>query len=70
MPLAQPLPPAPTERQLALPLETAAGPPQLVGPQLVPRQVWRSLGLTLQATARRAVMRVCQEVTHVAVHGN
>jgi len=70
MPPAQPPPPAPTEHQLALPLETVAGPPQLVGPTLVPRRVWRSLGPTLQATARRAVLRVCQEVTDDAVHGH
>jgi hypothetical protein len=65
---AQPPPPAPTEHQLALPLEVVAGPPQLVGPTLVPRRVWRSLGPTLQVTVRRAVVRVCQEVAHDAVH--
>jgi hypothetical protein len=70
MPPAQPPPPAPTEHQLALPLEPVAGPPQLVGLNLVPRRVWRSLGPTLQATARRAVVRVCQEVAHDAVHGH
>ena len=67
---AQPPPPAPTERQLVLPLETVAGPPQLIGPTLVPRRVWRSLGPTLQATVRRAVVRVCQEVAHDAVDGH
>lgn len=70
MPPAQPPPPAPTEHQLALPLETAVGPPQLIGPTLVPRRVWRSLGPTLQATVRRAVVRVCQEVAHNAVDGH
>ena len=70
MPPAQQPPPAPTERQLALPLEAAVGPPQLVGPKLVPRRLWRSLDLTLQATARRAVVRVCQEVAHDAVDGH
>jgi hypothetical protein len=70
MPPAQPLPLAAPERQLALPLEMAVGPPRLVGPRLVPRRVWRSLGPTLQATARRAVVRVCQEVVHDAVDGH
>ena len=69
MPPPQPPPPAPTERQLALPLETAVGPPQLVGPTVLPRRVWRSLGPTLQTTVRRAVLRVCQEVADDTVHG-
>ena len=60
--------PAPIERQLALPLERAAGPPVLgeLGPGLAPRRVWQGLAPATQATVRQAVARICREVVHDA----
>lgn len=70
LPPAGPRVPAPTVRQLALPLETAKGPPALaaLGPSLPPRRVWRSLAPAMQATVRRAVTRLCQEVAQEVAH--
>ena len=58
------LPPPPTERQLALPFETVAGPPALsrLGPVVPPQRVWRSLAPATQITVRQAIRRICQEV--------
>jgi hypothetical protein len=58
------LPPPPTARQLALPLETIVGPPALagLGPVVPPQRAWRSLAPATQTAVRRAIRRICQEV--------
>jgi len=60
------LPPDPTARQLALPLEVAGRPAvgTGLGPLIPPRRVWRGLSPATRAVVRRAVLRVCQEVVH------
>jgi anthranilate/para-aminobenzoate synthase component II len=64
-------PPAPTERQLALPLEVLAALPIVVGPgPLRPRRVWGSLSVVDKLSVRHAVLRVCQEVVHDAHFDN
>ena len=66
------LPPPPTERQLALPLEPVTAPPRLVGlgPTVPPRKAWRGLALPTQAAVRQAIRRVCLEVIHDAAAGH
>lgn len=68
--LAHPPRPEPTPRQLALPLDPSEALPSTTPPApaitLTTQQVWTTLSPTAQAQLRQTMLRILQEVVHVA----